>query len=107
MKKFLFINAEGLKTYQQFKEEYSPSSLAKVLDIFGTIDDIMGETQATDEEYLTIGYACEEGWRKCEGVELVRFVENVMNAYVSEELTLEEIKNYSPRDLVNDFYEWV
>lgn len=107
MKKFLFINSEGLSIYHKIKEEFSPSSLAKVLDIFGTIDDIMGETQATDEEYLTIGYACEEGWIKCEGVELVRLVESVMNAYVSEELTLEEIKNYSPRDLVNDFYEWV
>lgn len=107
MKNYLFINKEGLQVYKQLCEEYSSLSLAKVLDIFGTIDDVMGEKQATDEEYLVIGYACEEGWRKCEGVELVRLVENVMNAYVSEELTLEEIKNYSPRDLVNDFYEWV
>lgn len=107
MKEFLFINSNGLSVYRKIKEEFSPSSLAKVLEIFGTIDDVMGETQATDEEYLTIGRSCEEAWRKCENVELIRLVENVINAYVSEELTLEEIKNYSPRDLVHDFYEWV
>lgn len=58
---------------------------------------------ATDEEVITITNSCYDAYLDDEsGYKLTKFTDFISEHYFNEELTLEEIKNANPRDIITD-----
>lgn len=58
---------------------------------------------ATDEEVITITNACYDAYLDDEsGYKLTKFTDFIAEHYFNEELTLEEIENANPRDIITD-----
>lgn len=58
---------------------------------------------ATDEEVITITNACYDAYLDDEsGYKLTKFTDFIAEHYFNEELTLDEIENANPRDIITD-----
>ena len=89
---------EALKKFKELKLDYE--DVCKMI-MFYEIEAFLDEP--TDDEYNIIADRCYDIFMKYENVAIAQFVGNVAMAYANNDISLEQLKTISKRELVRKY----
>ena len=91
-----------MKTLRKFKNTKISYELANKYTAYYEIEAFISDP--TDDEYTIIANICYDTYMKYENIALNELVKNVVEAYIDNKITLDELKKISPHDVYCRFW---